>query len=123
MIDNKAQVKNTKDQDQDKSQNKENKDINKDKEEEIVKIDSVDQGKNLRIENKENTIVTVDRGKTNKSIINNINNIKIIRKNIKKTDLDPEIDNKNKIIENSIRFHLLNHSPMFLCIFLFIFIF
>ena len=94
-------TKNTKNKgkDQDKNLNNVVIDIKIDKEEEIVKIDNADQDKDLKIENKKNIIETVNKEKVNKNTINNIKNIKIIKKNIKKIDPDQRIDNKNQIIE------------------------
>ena len=94
-------TKNTKNKgkDQDKNLNNVVIDIKIDREEEIVKIDNADQDKDLKIENKKNIIETVNKEKVNKNTINNIKNIKIIKKNIKKIDPDQRIDNKNQIIE------------------------
>ena len=74
-------------------------DIKIDREEEIVKIDNVDQDKDLKIENQKNIIETVNKEMVNKNTIKNIKNIKTIKKNIKKIDPDQGIENKNQIIE------------------------
>ena len=118
-----AQVKSIKDKDQEKNQKNEKTDMMIDKKEKIVKIVKESQDKGQSIKNKKNITGTVNRNKGGKNIIRSINNIKIIRKSIKKTDRDQEIDKKNKIIENSIILNLPNASHMFLCIFLFILIF
>lgn len=99
--DHKVKIKNTKNRgkDQDKNLNSVVIDTRIEREEEIVKIDNVDQDKGLKIENKKNIIETVNREMVNKSTIKNIKNIKTIKKNIKKIDPDQEIDNKNQIIE------------------------